>query len=286
MLKKLRFYFILALITASLCFIPTKIQASKFQVVTTTDFYEEVAAEVLGSKGKVTSIINNPNIDPHDFEATTKTAKIVSHANLVIYNGLGYDNWVKKLDGKKYLAVAPLVGKKDGANEHIWYNIQAMKSLTTKLASYFGNQDPKNAQYYQDNAKKYIKDLNQLTSLQKQIATKAKGQKVAVSEPVFDYALESMNYKVANRHFAKATEEENDPSYSDIKHLQDLIKQKKIAFFVLNTQSDSKVIDNILALCKQAQIPVVKVTETKPKGQSYVQWMTKEFKQIQTIQTR
>lgn len=284
MLKKLS----LALsLIVTICFglgLNASAQAAKTQVITTTDFYGEVAQEVLGSKGKVTSIINNPSTDPHDFEPTTKTAKQVAQADLVIYNGIGYDSWVKKLNGKKYLSVASLVGKKDGDNEHIWYDVPAMISLTEKLATYFSKKDAKNADYYQKNAQAYIKELKQLTTLETNIAKQAKGQKVAVSEPVFDYALASMGYKVANKHFAKATEDESDPSYSDIKKLQTMIKKKQIAFFVQNTQSDSKVIDNMAKLCQENDVPIVKVTETKPKGKTYVQWMTQEFKQVQKIQ--
>lgn len=73
---------------------------------------------------------------------------------------------------------------------------------------------------------------------------------VAVSEPVFDYSLEKMGYKVANAHFAKAVEEESDPSYTDIKNLQNKIKRKEIAFFVYNVQSDGTTVKNIVNLCK------------------------------------
>ena len=42
------------------------------QVVTGMDFYGEVAQQVAGNHGKVTSFISNPSVDPHDYQPGTK----------------------------------------------------------------------------------------------------------------------------------------------------------------------------------------------------------------------
>ena len=83
----------------------TQTKADQLKVVTTTDFYGEVAQAVLGSHGKVTPIITSPSVDPHDYEPTTKTAKLVAKADLAVYNGLEYDSWIKKLGAKTYTAL-------------------------------------------------------------------------------------------------------------------------------------------------------------------------------------
>lgn len=67
------------------------------KVVSSVDFYGEAAQKVLGNYGSVQSVITNPNIDPHDYEPSAKIAKEVSNANLVVYNGIGYDSWMTKL---------------------------------------------------------------------------------------------------------------------------------------------------------------------------------------------
>lgn len=249
-------------------------------VVTTLDFYGEAAKAVLGDHGKVTSIINSPNVDPHDYEATPKTAKTVSKADLVVYNGAGYDNWVKKLKGKKYLSVASFMKVKEGQNEHLWYNPETMEKLADHLATEYGKLQPENKAEFKRNATKYKKSLNKLTQTLDKIKQNSNNQKVAVSEPIFDYSLEKMGYKISNTHFAKATEEGSDPSYSDIKKLQNDIKNKKIAFFVQNTQSESSVIKNIVSLCKENNVPVVKVTETLPKDKTYVSWLLSEYQEV------
>lgn len=262
----------------------TQTKADQLKIVTTTDFYGEVAQAVLGTHGIVTPIITSPSIDPHDYEPTTKTAKLVAKADLAVYNGLEYDSWIKKLGAKKYLTVASVTGAKIGQNEHLWYQPQTMSKLALALAKEYGRLDPKHKQEYLANAKKYQDKLAPLTKMVAQIKANSRGQKVAVSEPVFDYALEAMGYHITNKHFAMAAEEETDPSYTDIKKLQTAIKNKEIAFFVLNTQSDSKVITNMVKLCQEYKIPVVKVTETLPAHQTYISWMKKQYQQVLALQ--
>lgn len=107
---------------------------------------------------------------------------------------------------------------------------------------------------------------------------------VDVSEPVFDYALADMGYKVNNQHFSESVEKGTDPSPSDIKSMQDDIKNRKIAFFVENTQATDKVVANLVKLCKEHNVPVVKVTETLPKDKNYHQWMKSQYQQVLDIQ--
>lgn len=78
-----------------------KSSSDKLNVVSTLDFYGETAKAVLGKNGTVTSLIDNPNIDPHDFEATTKTAKQTANADVIIRNGAGYDDWIKNFRTKR-----------------------------------------------------------------------------------------------------------------------------------------------------------------------------------------
>lgn len=261
-----------------------KSSSDKLNVVSTLDFYGETAKAVLGKNGTVTSLIDNPNIDPHDFEATTKTAKQTANADVIIRNGAGYDDWIKKLSDKKSISAARLMNVKDGQNEHLWYNPETMSRLADELAMVFSKKMPSRRAEFKQNAAAYKKKVARLNSELEKIRAERIEKPVAVSEPVFDYSLEKMGYKVANAHFAKAVEEESDPSYTDIKNLQNKIKRKEIAFFVYNVQSDGTTVKNIVNLCKKHDIPVVKVTETLPEGKNYFNWLQSEYRQIAEIE--
>lgn len=261
---------------------------SKIQVVASVDFYGEAAKTVLGNHGTVTSIINSPNIDPHDYEPTTSAGKKVAQADVAIANGVGYDAWMNKLvktsDTTTLIQASKIVGVKDGENEHIWYKPQAMPKMANAYAKKFGQIDPTHKADYQANAKKYIQSLQPLMKLINQLKNNANGKEVAISEPVFQNALHYLGYKVVDNHFAMAIEEGTDPSAQDIKELTQKIQDKQIAFFVQNTQVNSPLVKNMVAKCKAANIPVLKVTETLPADKNYVTWMTSQYKQLEKIQ--
>lgn len=286
-MKKKNYLFLLLSLILILagCSANTQKKAKGISVVATTDFYGEVAKAVLGSHGSVTSIINNPSIDPHDFEPTTKTAKTVANSAILLYNGIGYDSWAKKLSGAKKIAVGEdIMNKKDGDNEHLWYNSKTMPAVAKYLAKRFGKIDSKHKEEYLKNAKKYANSLSKLDTMINQIKKNSNNKLVDVSEPVFDYALQDMGYKVNNVHFSNSVEKGTDPSPSDIKDMQNDIKNHKIAFFVQNTQASDKVVKNLVALCKQYNVPVVSVTETLPKHKDYFNWMKGEYQQVLNIQ--
>ena len=107
---------------------------------------------------------------------------------------------------------------------------------------------------------------------------------MAVSEPVFDYALNNLGYRVMDQHFEKAVEDGSDPSPKDINEIQQAIKNHQIAFFVNNSQASDSVVKNLVKLAHQNNVPVLNVTETKPKGKTYTQWMIDQYKALAKIQ--
>jgi len=269
--------------------------SQKLNIVTTTDFYGEVAKAVVGNKGNVSSIINNPAIDPHDYEPTTQTAKNVSNADITVANGLGYDSWMNKLNNNTkpsdtFIKVGEdVMHKKTGNNPHIWYNPETMPRYANYLAAQLAKKQPKNKAYFEQNAKNYIATLEpaqqELTKL-KQHSKESTNKNVYVSEPVFDYSLEAMGFKVDNRSFEQAVENGTDPTPTTIKEMHEGIKDHKIAFFVLNSQTDSKLINNLVQLAQQNHIPVLKVTETLPKDKNYQQWMLSQYRDLNRILQR
>ncbi|EME23980.1 ABC transporter substrate-binding protein [Rhodococcus triatomae BKS 15-14] len=66
-------------------------------VVASTNVWGSVAAAVAGEYADVTSIINEPSADPHSYEASPRDAAAVTDADLVVYNGGGYDEFVEDI---------------------------------------------------------------------------------------------------------------------------------------------------------------------------------------------
>src|SRR6266446_3243148 len=97
-------------------------------VVAAENFWGSIASQLGGDRVTVTSIIDNPNADPHDYEPTAEDARLMATANFVIESGVGYDSWAQRLldanpvSGRDVLDVGTLVGEPTGGNPHRWYS--------------------------------------------------------------------------------------------------------------------------------------------------------------------
>ena len=67
-------------------------------MVAAENFYGDIVSQIGGSRVAVTSILSDPNADPHLFEPGTRNGLAVSRAALVIQNGVGYDSFMQKLE--------------------------------------------------------------------------------------------------------------------------------------------------------------------------------------------
>lgn len=257
-------------------------------IVASTDFYAEIAQTVVGNHGKATAIIKSANVSPEDYEPTTTVAKKVSGADIALANGLGYDSWLNKLAKTSQKTQLIRIGEnvlneKAGINPHLWNNPDTMTKTAQYLADTLSKKDPTHKKDYQANAKKYIASLKPVTALINDLKKDAHNQSVAQTEPVFEYMLTALGYKVMDTDFSEAIEEGNDPSPATLTNLKSAITNHKIAFLVNNKQTTSATVSNLVSLAKENDVPVINVTETIPDGENYVTWKLSELKQIQKI---
>ena len=261
-------------------------QSNKISIVTTTNVYSDIAKNIVGKYGTATAIIDKSSVDPHDFDPTTADAKKVAQANIIVANGLGYDSWMNKLaksvDKKPVLVGEDLMGLKSGDNPHIWYNLDMPTKYVEYLVKRLSKLDKKHAAYFKENGEKYLAKIDKI----KQLAQANKGDQkpVFVSEPVFDYALQEAGYKIGDKEFEEAIENGTDPSPKTINEMNNSIKQKKIAFFVNNTQASSSTVKSFVKLAKKNNVPVLNVRETIPNNTTYLAWMKETYQKLADIQ--
>ncbi|MFR0599483.1 metal ABC transporter solute-binding protein, Zn/Mn family [Lactobacillus equicursoris] len=256
---------------------------SKINIVTSTNIYADIASQIVGKYGKATALIANGNTDPHDFEPTTASAKVVAQADIVVANGMGYDSWIGNLaasnDKKEVKVGEDLMGLSSSANPHIWYNLTMPKKYVAYLVKKLSKLDKKHASYYQANAKAYLKQIAKIEKVADQTDGK-KSKPVFVSEPVFDYALERTGFTIGDKNFEEATEKETDPSAAMIAKMNKAIEKKQIAFFVNNTQSSSDTVKTFIKKAKAKNIPIIEVRETMPNKISYAKWMLSNYQKL------
>ncbi|MCM0582493.1 zinc ABC transporter substrate-binding protein [Weissella diestrammenae] len=253
-----------------------KVNQQGITIVTSLNMYGEIAKAVVGNAGTVTSILNKSTIDPHDFEPTAQTAKTYAQADLVVVNGGGYDVWATKLaranKQAKQINVGQLFNYQDGDNEHFWYRAEMVDRLTRELTQKLSQLEPKRAAYFAANANKYRAKMALVNAKRATVKQLLAGKTVMATEPVYDNALAGFDVKIANQAFARAVDEGNDPTPTAVRNWQSEIESGQVALVFENTQTTGKVVANALKIAREKQVPIVKVTETKPDHLTYVAW--------------
>ncbi|WP_425323930.1 metal ABC transporter solute-binding protein, Zn/Mn family [Lactobacillus helveticus] len=263
-----------------------KTKSDKVSIVTTTNIYADIAKNVAGKYGSVQAIIKNSATDPHDFEPTTADAKKLTNANIIVANGLGYDSWMNKLASsvskKPVLVGEDLMGLTKVDNLHIWYDLDMPTKYVNYLVKRLSKLDKKHAAYFKENGDKYLAKIAKVKQIAKS-ADKKNNKPVFVSEPVFDYGLEEAGYKIGDKEFEEAIENGTDPSPKTINKMTNEIKDKKIAFFVNNTQASSSTVKTFVKLAKENGVPVFNVRETIPNHMTYLDWMRENYQNLANI---
>jgi zinc/manganese transport system substrate-binding protein len=256
----------------------------KIAVVASTNVWGSVARAVGGADVRVDSLIDDPGGDPHAHPDKPEDATALAGADLVVFNGGGYDDFFTKLiegtgTGAKQVDAFVLSGHGKDANEHVWYDLPTVKKVADRIATDLGAVDPGRKATFTANAARFGTRVDALITKAKQLAAAHPGTKVVATEPVAHYLLEAAGLTDATpAEFSEAVEEETDPPVSAVAATTGLITGKRVAMVVDNVQTETAVTDSVVDAAKQAGIPVVTVTETLPRGVTgYVEWMTSQL---------
>ena len=128
--------------------------------------YANVLSQIGGKYVKVSSILNNPNTDPHTFEASASVAEVVSKAELIVQNGVGYDGFMNSIEAaspnpaRKVITVQNVLGlPSDTKNPHLWYNPKTMPAVSKVMAKDLEEIEPSDAAYFKANLAKFNTSL-------------------------------------------------------------------------------------------------------------------------------
>jgi len=265
-------------------------QADALKIVAAENFYGGVAAQIAGSSADVTSILSNPNQDPHEFTTNASTARAVADADIVIYSGLGYDSWMEKLLGTKgksdrvVINVSTLIGAKDGDNPHIWYDPRTMPALADKLAAVLLEKSPVTTvtKLTSSNAENFKSSMQPV--LDKIAAFKATygGAPVTATEPVFGYMADALGFKMLNYDFQVNIMNDTEPGADQTAAFEKCLITKSVKLLFYNSQVTDPTTDRIKKIAQQSGVPIVGVTETQPPDQkNYVDWMRHELNAVE-----
>lgn len=265
----------------------TPLFAKPIFIVAAENMYGDIAKQIGGVHVDVTTILSNPDQDPHSFELTPSVGYALTKAQLVIINGVGYDAWADRLlshqtqNRPKIILAQDILGKKMGDNPHLWYDIDGMQKLSQYLAKQYIALMPENRNLFEANLAQFS---NQLTQIKKRIETIKShhlGLFVAATEPVCGIMVEKLGFEMGEQNFQWVIMNGGEPSPRQVAQFEDDLRQKKIKLLFYNAQVITPETDRLKQIANQANIPIIGVSETMPEGMSYQQWMNDTLSKIE-----
>lgn len=253
--------------------------SNKIQIVAGTNVWGDIASQLGGENVEVASVLSDPEVDPHLFEADAKTASQISSAQLIIVNGLGYDEFMDDLlkaapsDNKTILTVSELLKVDDSANPHLWYDLPRINEVAVAIQDQLIAIDPDNAESYKANTKQFITGLQPALDKLAEIKSNYSGQGVAYTERVAEYLLQDAGLvDKTPTDFAAAVEGGSEPSPVQVQSFQNALTSGAVAVLLYNNQAVNEMTEQVQATAQQSQVGVVGVGETVPVGKNFQTW--------------
>lgn len=265
-------------------------------VVASTNVYGSIVETIGGDRVDVTSILDDPSQDPHSFESSAKTQLAVSKADLLIENGGGYDDFMTtlakssntKADTINVVDLSGLdTGGSDEFNEHVFYSYPTMVKLVADVADRLGELDSADESTFQQNADALTEKLQDLESQTAAVKKTVDGDAVAYTEPVPGYLFDAMGLdNVTPDDFSEAIEEGDDVPPAALNATLKLFTSGEAKLLAYNEQTSSPETEQVQQAAEDADVPVVGVTETLPKGEDYVSWQQANIDAVKAALTK
>jgi zinc/manganese transport system substrate-binding protein len=261
----------------------------KIGVVAGENFWGNIISQIGGTHVAVTSIISDPNADPHEYESSARDAASLARAKFVLENGLGYDDFMGQLlsaspnSSRDVLSVAKILSiGGDNPNPHIWYDTARLPDVAAAIAGELGKLQPANAAQFAANARTFDASLTPITDVISDIKAKYGGTEIAYTERVPGYLVDAAGLKLGvPSSFTQAVEDGNDPSPSDTAAFDKAIQTRTVKVLLYNGQVTDPETDRIKALASSSGVPVVGVTETLPDtDKDFQAWQLRQAEEI------
>jgi zinc/manganese transport system substrate-binding protein len=250
------------------------------------DQYTSVIVQIGGKYVSATSVMSNPNTDPHTFEASAQVASSISQAQLVVQNGLGYDDFMSKLEAaspnsaRTVITAQRVLGLPDSTrNPHLWYSPKTMPAVAKAISAALTKIQPHHSAYFRSRLASFDASLTHWTDALAAFRMSYPSVTVATTEPVADYMLEAAGTRnLTPWPLQAAIMNDTDPAPQDVAIQDRLFTGRKVNVFVYNQQVTDSITADYLALARANHIPVVGVYETMPTdGYTYQTWMEAEL---------
>lgn len=253
------------------------------RLVAAENFWGSIAAQLGGPFVQVTSLVDNPDADPHDYEPTPADARAMATADVVLVNGVGYDTWASRLAAadanpdQTLVTVGTVVGADAGDNPHRWYDPADVDAVADELTATYRRVDPAHAADF-DRLRETFATTGTAAyrAVVADIRERFAGTPIGASESIVAMVAPALGLElVTPAGFLRAVSEGTEPTAADKATVDQQIVTRAIAVYVYNSQNATPDVQQQIDAARAAGIPVTTVTETMvPADGTWQGWQT------------
>ena len=264
-------------------------------VTATTNVWGSIAEFIGGDMVEVTSIVDQPTIDPHSYEPSARDLLAVQDAEMVLVNGGGYDAFMESLieqaEGTRVVLRA-VAGENSHdhsdedhedeeehshaeGNEHVWYDFHVVEEVADQVLASLTQLRPDSAGDFQANHQTFVDELEVLEVRLEALREKALGYGVFSITPLASIMLEDAGFdEMAPEDLLEAVEEERDISPASIAEAEAIFEDPDLLMVITNDQVTDTQMQSIADMAASKGLPVIGLAELIPNEDwDYLDWM-------------
>lgn len=219
---------------------------TRLKAVATFSILADFVAEVGGDKVEVSTIVG-PDTDVHTYRPRPRDARLLSQAQVLVSNGLGFEGWLDRLaeaaSFKGRLIVASS-GAPTAKDPHCWQDVSCARRYVANIADGLVAADPADAAYYRERAAAYDKRLARLDAwVRTEIASVPPGRRKAITgHDSFEYFARAYGVRFAA---PRGYNSDSEPTARDMATLIREVRNEKIKALFVENLTNPALIDEI-----------------------------------------
>jgi zinc transport system substrate-binding protein len=249
------------------------------------------------------SVLVSPGVEPHDWEPTIRDIQKMQNADLIIINGLGFEQWVndvnvvsqqvKILDTS--FGITPIrinhdspdrEDKHDDENNvpnfdpHIWLNPQTIKIQVINIASTLKEMDPENSEYYAENAKQYLAKIDSADKeIREELAQCSKNDFIAFHDAFSYFAKE---YSLNQHTVVSSLNPFGEPSPRNIENVINLARDLDIKIIFAEEFANPKM-SQVIANELGGKVLVLAPLEIEKEGKTFLERLLENKENLKMV---
>jgi zinc/manganese transport system substrate-binding protein len=257
------------------------------KVVASTNVWANIIELVGGEWVEVTAIIDSAAKNPHSYEVSASDQLAVNDAELVIYNGGGYDDFMLTLisaapETKTVLSLISQADWDESDNEHVWYDLGRVEKAAEDLAAVITELRPEAFGEINTNYDFFIRELANLEIRVEALRDRALGLGVIAPEGIANQMLTLSGFiNMTPNALAMAIEEEREVPLTALNETKALLEGQLAILLVTNSQVSDQISEELIRVAQASGASVVEFSELLPEDLDYLDWMAQVIDQLQ-----